>query len=166
VLSDQHYITCKNRLGPLGVNIELLSRFRTKKEQSNIIEQLHKNSIDVLVGTHRLFGDDIPISNLGMLIVDEEHRFGVKHKETIRKLKNHVDVLTLTATPIPRTLQQSLVGIRDTSKIETPPKERLPIQTFVKRFDWSFIEMAIKNELRRSGQVYFLHNDINSLPFL
>ena len=101
-----------------------------------------------------------------MLIVDEEHRFGVKHKETIRKLKNHVDVLTLTATPIPRTLQQSLVGIRDTSKIETPPKERLPIQTFVKRFDWSFIEMAIKNELRRSGQVYFLHNDINSLPFL
>ncbi len=166
VLSDQHYITCKNRLGPLGVNVELLSRFRTKKEQSSIVERLHKNNIDVVVGTHRLLGDDIPVSNLGLLIVDEEHRFGVKHKEAIRQLKNRVDVLTLTATPIPRTLQQSLVGIRDTSKIETPPQERLPIQTFVKRFDWTFVKDVMQTEINRGGQVYFLHNDINSLPFL
>ncbi|MBN4080722.1 DEAD/DEAH box helicase [Caldithrix abyssi] len=165
VLSDQHFITCKNRLAPLGVNVELLSRFRTKKEQSLIIEKLHKNKIDVLVGTHRLLSEDIPITNLGLLIVDEEHRFGVKHKETIRRLKKHVDILSLTATPIPRTLQQSLVGIRDTSKIETPPLERLPIKTYVKRFDWPFIKDVIQNELNRGGQVYFLHNDINSLPF-
>jgi len=165
VLSDQHYITCKNRLDPLGVNVELLSRFRTKREQALVVEKFHKNKINVLVGTHRILGEDIPIGNLGLLIVDEEHRFGVKHKETIRKLKRRVDVLTLTATPIPRTLQQSLVGIRDTSKIETPPQERLAIKTYIKRFDWSFVIESIQKELNRDGQVYFLHNDIDSLPF-
>ena len=165
VLSDQHYITCKNRLGELGINVELLSRFRTKKEQSIIIESLHKNKIDVLIGTHRLLGEDVPTENLGLLIIDEEHRFGVKHKEKIRRFKNRVDILTLTATPIPRTLQQSLVGIRDTSKIETPPRERLPIQTHVKRFEWPFIVEALQKELNRGGQSYFLHNKVANLPF-
>ena len=165
VLSDQHYITCKNRLTPLGVNVELLSRFRTKKQQLTIIENLHQNKIDVLVGTHRLLSKDVPTHNLGLLVVDEEHRFGVKQKETIRKIKNHIDILTLTATPIPRTLQQSLVGVRDTSKIETPPFNRRPIRTYVKYFDWSFLIRAIKKELHRGGQIYFLHNDINGLPF-
>ena len=165
VLSDQHYITCKNRLGPLGVNVELLSRFRTKKQQHAIIENLHQNKIDVLVGTHRLLSEDVPTHNLGLLVVDEEHRFGVKQKETIRKIKNQIDILSLTATPIPRTLQQSLVGVRDTSKIETPPFNRRSIRTHIKYFNWPFLIRAIKRELHRGGQVYFLHNDINGLPF-
>ena len=166
VLSDQHYITCKNRLGVLGVNVELLSRFRTKKEQALILERLHNKKIDVLVGTHSLLSDDVSTENLGLLIVDEEHRFGVKHKEHIRRLKNRVDVLTLTATPIPRTLQQSLVGIRDTSKIKTPPQDRLSILTEVVSFNWSYIKKPIQKEIDRGGQVYFLHNDIKKLPFL
>ena len=166
VLSDQHYITCKNRLEPLGVTVELLSRFRTKKEQAIILDRLYNNKIDVLVGTHRLLNTDVPTKNLGLLVVDEEHRFGVKHKEYIRGIKNRVDVLTLTATPIPRTLQQSLVGIRDTTNIETPPLSRLPIQTSVIRFNWAFIKKAIQKELKRNGQVYFLHNDVAGLPFL
>ena len=166
VLSDQHYITCKNRLGVLGVNVELLSRFRTKKEQALILERLHNKKIDVLVGTHSILNDDVSTENLGLLIVDEEHRFGVKHKEHIRRLKNRVDVLTLTATPIPRTLQQSLVGIRDTSKIETPPQNRLSILTEVVSFNWSYIKKPIQKEIDRGGQVYFLHNDIQTLPFL
>ena len=127
VLSNQHYITCVNRLAPAGVRVELLSRFKTKKEQSQILESYNKGRVDMLVGTHRLLSVDVKTNNLGLLIVDEEHRFGVKHKEVIRRIKNGVDVLTLTATPIPRTLQQSLVGIRDTSKIETPPQDRLPL---------------------------------------
>ena len=165
VLSDQHYITCKNRLGPLGINVELLSRFRTKKEQSSILKNLKEKKIDVLVGTHRLLSEDVYTGGLGLLIVDEEHRFGVKNKEKIKTLKSGVDVLTLTATPIPRTLQQSLVGLKDTSKIETPPKSRLPIKTYVKRFGWSTIEKIIKRELSRGGQVYFVHNDILGLSF-
>ena len=165
ILSDQHYITCLNRLGGLGVEVELLSRFKNKKDQRLIVERLHQNKIDLLIGTHRILGVDVPTENLGLLIVDEEHRFGVKDKETIRKLKKRVDVLTLTATPIPRTLQQSLVGIRDTSRIETPPTDRLPIETFVQHFDWVAVKEAIATELRRGGQVYFLHNNIEQLPF-
>lgn len=165
ILADQHYITCKNRLDPLGVRVELLSRFRSKKEQAAIIEKLHTNHVDVIVGTHRILSEDVFISNLGLLIVDEEHRFGVKHKDAIRRLKTKVDVLTLTATPIPRTLQQSMIGVRDLSKIDTPPKERLPISTWVKYFRWSHIYNTLRAELRRDGQVYFLHNDINSMPF-
>ena len=165
VLSDQHYITCKNRLAPLGLSVELLSRFRTKKEQKMVLSKLKVGGVDVLVGTHRLLGKDVSTKNLGMLVVDEEHRFGVKHKEYIRSLKKRVDVLTLTATPIPRTLQQSLVGIRDTSKIETPPRNRLPISTRVVRFNWSLVSAAIKKELSRGGRVYFVNNDIKSLAF-
>ena len=117
----------------------------------------------MLVGTHRLLGKDVPTNNLGLLIIDEEQRFGVKHKETIRRLKSRVDILTLTATPIPRTLQQSLVGIRDTSKIETPPTERLPIETSVGYFNWEEVKRAILFETSRGGQVYFLNNDISTL---
>ena len=163
VLSDQHFITSKNRLEHLGVNIELLSRFKSKKEQSKIIENLSNNKIDLVVGTHRLLSDDVPVENLGLLIVDEEHKFGVKHKNKIQHLKEHTDILTLTATPIPRTLQQSLVGIRDTSRISTPPLNKLPIKTYVKRFDWGWIKDSIKKETSRGGQVYFLHNNIDGL---
>ena len=165
VLSDQHFITCKNRLNPLGINAELLSRFRTKKEQKVVLSDLKNKKIDVLVGTHRLLSDDVVTKNLGLLIVDEEHRFGVKNKEKIKALKVGVDVLTLTATPIPRTLQQSLVGLKDTSKIETPPSTRLPIKTHVRRFSWRLILSSIRDELTRGGQVYFVNNDIKSLSF-
>ena len=166
VLSDQHYITCVNRLSPVGVRVELLSRFKSKKEQLEILENYNKGVVDMLIGTHRLLSDDVKTSRLGLLIVDEEHRFGVKHKETIRRIKTGVDVLTLTATPIPRTLQQSLVGIRDTSKIETPPQDRLPIKTYINRFDWLDIKNKIEYEIGRGGQVYFIHNEIESIPFV
>ena len=166
VLSDQHYINCVNRLGSVGVGVELLSRFKTKKEQQEIIKKFDLGLVDLLVGTHRLLSGDIDISRLGLLIIDEEHRFGVKHKEEIRRLKNKVDVLTLTATPIPRTLQQSLVGIRDTSKIETPPQDRLPIKTFINQFNWVDIKNKIDLELKRGGQVYFVHNEIENMPFI
>jgi len=165
ILADQHFITCKNRLEPLGVRVELLSRFRTKKEQTAILERLYTNQLDLLIGTHRLLSKDVSTTNLGLLIIDEEHRFGVKHKETIRQLKRRIDVLTLTATPIPRTLQQSLMGLRDLSKIETAPKARIPISTWVKYFRWAQVEKTIQNEIDREGQVYFLHNDIESMPF-
>ncbi len=163
VLSDQHFITSKNRLEHLGVNIELLSRFKSKKEQSKIINDLSNNKIDLVIGTHRLLSDDVPVKNLGLLIVDEEHKFGVKHKNKIQHLKKHTDILTLTATPIPRTLQQSLVGIRDTSRITTPPLNKLPIKTYIKRFDWGWIKDSIEKETSRGGQVYFLHNNIKDL---
>ena len=163
VLSDQHFITSKNRLEHLGVNIELLSRFKSKKEQSKILNDLSNNKIDLVIGTHRLLSDDVPVENLGLLIVDEEHKFGVKHKNKIQHLKKHTDILTLTATPIPRTLQQSLVGIRDTSRITTPPLNKLPIKTYIKRFDWGWIKDSIEKETSRGGQVYFLHNDIKNL---
>jgi len=166
VLSDQHYINCLNRLGGVGVSVELLSRFKTKKEQQDIIKSFDRGMVDLLVGTHRLLSGDIDINRLGLLIIDEEHRFGVKHKEEIRRLKSKVDVLTLTATPIPRTLQQSLVGIRDTSKIETPPQDRLPIKTFINQFNWEDIKNKINHELKRGGQVYFVHNEIENMPFV
>ena len=166
VLSDQHYITCFNRLSPAGVRVELLSRFKSKKEQLEILENYNKGQVDMLIGTHRLLSPDVKTDRLGLLVVDEEHRFGVKHKESIRRIKGGVDVLTLTATPIPRTLQQSLVGIRDTSKIETPPQDRLPIKTYINRFDWVDIKNKIEYEISRGGQVYFVHNEIESLPFI
>ena len=166
VLSDQHYINCVNRLSPAGVNVELLSRFKSKKQQRGILEKYEQGGVDLLVGTHRLLSTDVKTDRLGLLIIDEEHRFGVKHKEVIRKMKGRVDVLTLTATPIPRTLQQSLVGIRDTSKIETPPQNRQPIKTYIRRFDWVDIKNKIEYETGRGGQVYFVHNKIESMPFV
>jgi len=164
ILADQHYITCNERLGVLGVKIRLLSRFKSQKEQKKTLKELKAGKVDVLVGTHRILSGDVGLPNLGLLIIDEEHRFGVKHKETIRNLRAGVDVLTLTATPIPRTLQQSLVGLKDISIMGSPPETRRPILTFVKYFDWSLVFSRIDFELSRSGQVYFLNNDTISIP--
>ncbi len=165
VLSDQHYITTKERLFPLGVRIALLSRFQTKAKQKKLLSSLISGSIDLVIGTHRLLSDDVVVPNIGLLIIDEEHRFGVKHKEKIRALKKGLDVLSLSATPIPRTLQQSLLGIRDISRIETPPTTRKPINTFVEYFSWSRVVEVIEEELLRGGQVYFLHNNVQSIDY-
>ena len=164
ILADQHYMTCHDRLTSLGLSVGLLSRFKSKAQQTQIIKDLFNRKIDVLVGTHRILSKDIVLTNLGLLIVDEEHRFGVKDKETIRRIREGVDVLTLTATPIPRTLQQSLVGLKDVSIMLTPPETRKPIITFVKYFDWSLVFSRVEFELSRSGQVYFLNNDISTIP--
>ena len=166
ILADQHYITCKERLEPLGVYVALLSRFKTRKEQLDILKKASAGKVDLLIGTHRLLSPDVIISSLGLLIVDEEHRFGVRHKEKIRGIKAHLDVITLSATPIPRTLQQSTVGLRDITRIQTPPASRKPINTEVRYFDWALINGYIKRELQHGGQVYFVHNDIRSLSFL
>ena len=166
ILADQHYISTSGRLEPLGVQVELLSRFKTKKEQQEILDKMQLGSADLVIGTHRLLSKDVRFPNLGLLIIDEEHRFGVKHKEKLRQLRSAIDVLTLTATPIPRTLQQSLLGIRDISRISTPPKTRRPIKTFVQYFNWNTVKDVVNNELMRNGQIYFLHNDISSIPFV
>jgi len=165
VLADQHYITASNRLRPLGISVSLLSRFGSKKSQKNILNSLIKTTTDVVIGTHRLLSDDVVIPSLGLLIIDEEHRFGVKHKEKIRQLRFGVDVLSLSATPIPRTLQQSMLGIRDISMINTPPMTRKPIETHVEYFSWVRSFEIIKNEVLRGGQVYFLHNRVQSIGY-
>ena len=164
ILADQHFRTCKKRLSNLGVSVLLLSRFQSKKEQKHILGKLEQEGVDLLIGTHRILSKDVVLPNLGLLIVDEEHRFGVKHKEQIRALKTGVDVLTLTATPIPRTLQQSMVGIKKISTILTPPKTRRPIITTVQYFDWGLIYKKISDETYRGGQVYFLHNNVQTIP--
>ena len=165
VLSDQHYITAKERLEPLGISVALLSRFQTKKELSHILVKIISGSVGLIVGTHRLLSDDVVIPFLGLLIIDEEHRFGVKHKEKIRALKTKMDVLSMSATPIPRTLQQSLLGIRDISRIETPPTTRKPINTYVEFFSWKRIKQIIEKEIIRGGQTYFLHNKVESIEY-
>tara|TARA_X000001036_G_scaffold255845_3_gene238096 strand:- start:662 stop:3688 length:3027 start_codon:yes stop_codon:yes gene_type:complete len=165
VLSDQHYITTKERLFPLGIRIALLSRFQTKTKQKKLLADVVSGSIDLVIGTHRLLSDDVIVPNIGLLIIDEEHRFGVKHKEKIRALKKGLDVLSLSATPIPRTLQQSLLGIRDISRIETPPTTRKPINTFVEYFSWVRVVEVIEEELLRGGQIYFLHNNVQSIDY-
>ncbi len=166
ILADQHFITCKERLSQFGVSVFLLSRFKTKKEQSRTLSLIKRGRVDILIGTHRLLSGDVQIPNLGLLIIDEEHRFGVSHKEKIRSFKNSVDVLTLTATPIPRTLQQALVGLKSLTTIKTPPTSRKPINTFVKYFSWPLIFSHIQKEINRKGQVYFLYNDIKGIPFV
>jgi len=165
VLSDQHYITAKERLGPLGIRVSLLSRFQTRGGQKETLGRVLRGVVDLVIGTHRLLSDDVVVPFLGLLIVDEEHRFGVKHKESIRALKKGLDVLSLSATPIPRTLQQSLLGIRDISRIETPPTTRKPINTFVEFFSWKRSLEIIEKEVLRGGQVYFLHNHIQSIDY-
>ena len=165
VLSDQHYITAKERLEPLGISVALLSRFQTKKEQTRILLKIIEGSVGLVVGTHRLLSDDVVLPFLGLLIIDEEHRFGVKHKEKIRALKNKIDVLSMSATPIPRTLQQSLLGIRDISRIETPPTARKPISTRVEFFSWKRAKQIIQKEIIRGGQTYFLHNKVESIEY-
>ena len=163
ILAQQHYNTVLKRFQGFPVEAEVLSRFRTAKEQKDVLTRLKEGRIDILVGTHRLLAKDVQFKNLGLLIVDEEQRFGVAHKEVIKSMKNQVDVLTLSATPIPRTLHMSMVGIRDMSVLETPPEERMPVQTHVVDYSDAVVRDAILRELSRGGQVYFLYNRVNSI---
>src|SRR5699024_4538488 len=146
ILAQQHYETIQERFIEQGVNIGILSRFRTRKQQNETLEALKKGLIDIVIGTHRLLSKDVQYHDVSLLIVDEEQRFGVKHKEKIKQLKTNVDVLTLTATPIPRTLHMSMLGVRDLSVIETPPENRFPIQTYVLEYNPVFIREAIERE--------------------
>ena len=163
VLAFQHYKTLSDRFAAFPIQIDLVSRFRTRGEQKETLTALAEGKVDVIVGTHRLLSKDVRFHDLGLLIVDEEQRFGVAHKERIKQIRRRVDVLTMTATPIPRTLNMSIVGIRDMSVIETPPKDRQSIQTNVVRFDHQVIARAIRTELERGGQVYFLHSRVTSI---
>lgn len=163
ILAQQHYNTFKDRFAGYPVGIEMLSRFRTPKEQRQILEGLAKGVVDVVIGTHRLVQNDVKFHDLGFLVVDEEQRFGVAHKERLKQMRTNVDVLTLTATPIPRTLHMSLVGVRDTSLLETPPENRFPVQTYVLEEDPVMIREAIRREIGRGGQVYFVHNRVMDL---
>jgi transcription-repair coupling factor (superfamily II helicase) len=163
VLSFQHYETFKRRFASFPVRIELVSRFRSAKENKLVLEDLAAGKVDVLIGTHRLLSKDVEFSDLGLLVVDEEQRFGVRHKERLKQLKHNVDVLTMSATPIPRTLHMSLLGLRDMSVIETPPKDRLAINTVVAHFHPDLIKTAIEQELARQGQVYFVHNRVDTI---
>lgn len=163
VLAQQHFQTFSERLKPFPVRVEMLSRFRTPRQQQEVLKGLADGSIDVVIGTHRLLSADVSFKNLGLLIIDEEQRFGVAHKERIKQMRSQVDVLTLTATPIPRTLYMSLTGVRDLSTIETPPAERLPIQTFVGFYDETLVRNAILRELDRNGQVFFVHNRVQGI---
>jgi transcription-repair coupling factor (superfamily II helicase) len=163
VLAFQHLRTLKDRFAAFPVRIEMVSRFRTKAEQKQILEDLKAGKVEIIVGTHRLLSKDVEFRDLGLLIVDEEQRFGVAHKERIKQIRKRVDVLTMTATPIPRTLNMSLAGIRDMSIIETPPKDRLSIQTNVVKFDQAVITRAVRTEIERGGQIYFVHNRVESI---
>jgi transcription-repair coupling factor (superfamily II helicase) len=163
VLAFQHYETFKQRFGPFPVNIEMISRFRNPKQQKEILQKTEAGKIDILIGTHRILSKDLKFADLGLLIVDEEQRFGVRHKERIKQMRKQVDVLTMSATPIPRTLHMSLVGLRDMSVIETPPKDRMAIQTVVASWDDKLIQSSIEQELERGGQVYFVHNRVESI---
>lgn len=163
ILAAQHYATFTQRLSAFPTGIEQLSRFRTKKEQQVILEKLAKGQVDIIIGTHRLLQKDVLFKDLGLLIVDEEQRFGVKHKELLKQMKAEVDVLTLSATPIPRTLHMSLTGVRDISIIETPPAERLPVKTYVTAYSESLIREAVLREIDRGGQIFFVHNRVQSI---
>ena len=163
ILSNQHYQNAKERFKDFPVNIACLNRFVSTKEVKRIIEEIKEGKIDIVIGTHRLLSDDISFKDLGLLVIDEEQRFGVKHKEKIKQLKNNIDVLTLSATPIPRTLQMSMVGIRNLSLIETPPINRYPVQTYVLEENNSVIKDAIYKELSRDGQVFILYNHVDDL---
>jgi len=160
VLAQQHYMTFTSRMAAFPIRICMLSRFKTKGKQKELIEQIANGSIDIVIGTHRLIQDDVQFHDLGLLIIDEEQRFGVLHKEKLKFLKRKVDVLTLSATPIPRTLYLALMGARDMSIIQTPPHDRLPIETIVARYDDNLVRDAIRRELNRGGQVFYLHNQI------
>lgn len=163
ILAQQHYTTCLERMADYPVKIEVLSRFRVPREQRLVLQGLARGTVDIVIGTHRLLQGDVQFKDLGLLIVDEEQRFGVAHKEQLKMLRQGVDVLTLSATPIPRTLHMSLVGIRDTSILETPPEDRYPVQTFVLEEDPVLIREAIHREMSRSGQVFFVHNRVADL---
>lgn len=163
VLAQQHYTNFKERFQNFAVNVDVLSRFRSKKEQTATLEKLKNGQVDILIGTHRVLSKDVVFADLGLMIIDEEQRFGVKHKETLKELKKQVDVLTLTATPIPRTLHMSMLGIRDLSVIETPPTNRYPVQTYVLEKNDSVIRDAVLREMERGGQVYYLYNKVDTI---
>lgn len=164
VLAQQHYTSLIERFDGFPVEIDMLSRFRTKKQQTETLKRLKEGKVDVVVGTHRLLSDDVDYKDLGLLVVDEEQRFGVKHKEKMKVIKEDVDVLTLTATPIPRTLHMSMVGARDLSVIETPPRNRYPVQTYVMEQNDGAVREAIEREMARDGQIFYLHNRVASMP--
>ncbi|HUT18144.1 MAG TPA: transcription-repair coupling factor [Anaerolineae bacterium] len=163
VLAQQHYTTFRRRLAPFPVNVEMLSRFLTNKEQQEVLKRLASSEVDIVIGTHRLLSEDVSFKDLGLLIIDEEQRFGVTHKERLKRMRTEVDVLTMTATPIPRTLYMSLTGARDMSTIDTPPEERLPIKTHVGQYDETLMRKAILRELDRGGQVFFVHNRVRGI---
>ncbi len=163
VLSFQHFETFKSRFRQFPISIEMISRFRTPKEQKLILEQVENGRVDILIGTHRLLSKDIKFQNLGLLVVDEEQRFGVRHKERLKQMRQEIDVLAMSATPIPRTLHMSLVGLRDMSVIETPPRDRMAIQTVVAKFDEKLIRSAVEVEMERGGQIYFVHNRVETI---
>ncbi|MDP2917618.1 MAG: transcription-repair coupling factor, partial [Dehalococcoidia bacterium] len=166
VLAQQHYDTFKQRLSSFPVRVEVLSRFRTRKEQQTVLTGLANGSVDIVIGTHRLLQKDVVFKDLGLLIIDEEQRFGVAHKEHLKKLRQEVDVLTLSATPIPRTLHMSLVGVRDMSVMETPPEDRLPIKTYVAGWNDQLVREAILREMERNGQVFFVHNRVQGIAVI
>ncbi|HEM2748974.1 TPA: transcription-repair coupling factor [Streptococcus suis] len=163
VLAQQHYANFQERFAEFPVNVDVMSRFKTKAEQEKTLEKLKKGQVDIVIGTHRLLSKDVVFADLGLLIIDEEQRFGVKHKERLKELKKKIDVLTLTATPIPRTLQMSMLGIRDLSVIETPPTNRYPVQTYVMETNPSVIRDAVLREIDRGGQVYYLYNKVDTI---
>ena len=163
ILAEQHYLSFKDRVKSFPVRVEVLSRFKTRSEQKEIVAQLKDGAVDIVIGTHRLLSKDIAFKDLGLVIIDEEQRFGVHHKEKLKHYRALVDVLTLTATPIPRTLYMSLMGVRDISMITTPPKSRLPVHTEVLEYNDLIVKQAIEHELARKGQVYFVHNRVQSI---
>ena len=163
VLAEQHWNTFRERIAGFPITVEMLSRFRTPREQKKVVKLLREGGVDIVIGTHRLLSDDIQFKNLGLVVIDEEQRFGVLHKERFKQLRKLVDVLTLSATPIPRTLYLALTGARDMSTIETPPQDRLPVETIIAPYDERLIKQAIQRELNRGGQVYFLHNRVQSI---
>ena len=163
VLSLQQFNVFKERMDKFGINVEMLSRFKTPKEQKEILQKLENGEIDIVIGTHRILSDDVKFKDLGFLIIDEEHRFGVEDKEKIKKYRKNVDVLSMTATPIPRTLHMSMIGIRDVSVISEPPLERLPVHTYVSEYNESLIKDAIDKELLRDGQVFYISNRVENI---
>jgi transcription-repair coupling factor (superfamily II helicase) len=166
VLAEQHFATFSQRLNAFPIRVEVLSRFRTPKEQQAILNRLANGSVDICIGTHRLLQKDVVFKDLGLLIIDEEQRFGVAHKEYLKQMRREVDVLTLSATPIPRTLHMALVEVRDMSTMETPPEQRLPIKTYVAGYDDRLIREAVLRELERNGQVFFVHNRVQSIAYV
>ncbi len=166
ILSRQHYHTFKNRMDKFGIDVELLNRFVSTKKQNEVIEKVKKGQTDVIIGTHRILSEEIKFKDLGLLIIDEEQRFGVTHKEKIKELKVNVDTITLSATPIPRTLQMSIIGIKDLSMIETPPKNRYPVQTYVLERNDTIIKEAIEREMARGGQIFYMYNVVEDIELV
>lgn len=166
VLAQQHFQTFTDRLGAFGVRVEVLNRFRSAAEKRDIVKRVASKDVDVLIGTHALLNKKVKFKDLGLLVVDEEQRFGVAQKEKWKSWAQNIDVLTLSATPIPRTLHMSLVGVREMSVINTPPEDRLPVQTYVVEYDMKLIAEAIRREIQRGGQVYFVYNRVASIDHM